>query len=63
MCKSEHVKGVAAGMKVYNPGDRKACGACQTSRVAVKKTTANRKKDLIATTPDIQSSPRSASRL
>jgi hypothetical protein len=46
MCKSEHLKGVAAGTKVYDPGNRKACVACQTSRVVVKKTTINRKKGI-----------------
>jgi hypothetical protein len=45
MCKSAHVKGVAAGMKVYNPGDRKACVACQTSRSVVKKEKRNGKSE------------------
>jgi hypothetical protein len=41
-------------MKVYNPGDRKACVAYRTGRVVVKETTVIRKRDLIATMPDIQ---------
>jgi hypothetical protein len=44
MWKSEHVKGDATGTKVYNPGNKKARVACQTSRVIVKKTTVDSKE-------------------